>query len=254
MHVLQCTNGHFFDGDKYSVCPHCGAASAGGDSKKRERSDSIFHRNKPKTVSRSQSQTGAGDDVTVVLPQSNETAVAAIPSVPPVAASSPSAPAASAVAAQQNAVPVSVVPQAVAIPAAPADDGKTMGFFSSNIGVAKEPVVGWLVCVKGMHFGEAFELYAGRNSIGRDGSNKVVISGDNTVSSSKHLWVTYEPKKREFFVQPGESSGLSYLNGENIMIPQAFKTYDKLEIGSGEYLLVPLCCENFTWEDYTNNQ
>lgn len=249
MHVLQCTNGHFFDGDKYSVCPHCGAASAGGDSKKRERSDSFFHRNKPKTVSRSQSQTGAGDDVTVVLPQSNETAVAAVPSVP-VAEAASSAP----VASLQSAAPVSPAYQVPSAPVAPADDGKTMGFFSSNIGVAKEPVVGWLVCVKGMHFGEAFELYAGRNSIGRDGSNKVVISGDNTVSSSKHLWVTYEPKKREFFVQPGESSGLSYLNGENIMIPQAFKTYDKLEIGSGEYLLVPLCCENFTWEDYTNNQ
>ena len=71
MHVLQCTNGHFFDGDKYSVCPHCGAASAGGDSKKKERSDSFFHRNKPKTVSHSQSQSNMGDDVTVVLPQSD---------------------------------------------------------------------------------------------------------------------------------------------------------------------------------------
>ena len=25
MNVIKCENGHFFDGDKFSACPQCGA-------------------------------------------------------------------------------------------------------------------------------------------------------------------------------------------------------------------------------------
>ena len=30
MNVVKCKNGHFFDGDGYAVCPHCGEAIATG--------------------------------------------------------------------------------------------------------------------------------------------------------------------------------------------------------------------------------
>ena len=42
---------------------------------------------------------------------------------------------------------------------------ETVGYFEGSIGL--EPVVGWLVCVKGNHFGEDFRLKVGRNFIGR---------------------------------------------------------------------------------------
>ena len=295
MHVLQCTNGHFFDGDKYSTCPHCGAASGLAEPKKKEKSDSIFKRNKPKTVSQtgktmgmfssSKSTNPLAQDRTMMLQPEDKTEMIMPLAASPVQNSAPVNPPQPEAAdvftppvqepvpvmqpvkpqpaqqvqpvfqtpQQQNIQPQITQPKPADEPVS-SESGKTLGFFRSNIGVEKEPVVGWLVCVKGKHFGEAFELYAGRNSIGRDSSNKVVIAGDNTVSASKHLWVTYEPKKREFYVQPGESSGLSYLNGDNIMTPQAINMYDKLEMGSGLYLLIPLCCDSFTWEDYTNNQ
>lgn len=145
------------------------------------------------------------------------------------------------------------------------DNGdKTVGYFSapstqSSVSEAQapmqqkpsgEPVVGWLVCVKGKHFGEAFAISAGRNSIGRAPSNKLVLSKDNTVSREKHAWVTYEPKKRDFFVQPGESSGLVYLNDENVMETKKLNDRDFIEIGDGKYMLVALCCSSFSWEDY----
>ena len=50
-----------------------------------------------------------------------------------------------------------------------AADGKTIGFFSMGTSAPQndsEPVVGWLVCVKGKHFGESFQLAAGRNAVG----------------------------------------------------------------------------------------
>ena len=60
----------------------------------------------------------------------------------------------------------------------------------------------------------------------------------------------YEPKKREFFVQPGEGSGLSYLNEDIITETKKVAARDTLELGEGKYILVPLCGDDFTWETY----
>ena len=136
------------------------------------------------------------------------------------------------------------------------NDGKTIGFFSmgssNETNADVDPVVGWLVCIKGKHFGESFSIAAGRNSVGRGTSNKIVICNDNSVSREKHTWITYDPKHRVFFIQPGESSGLSYLNGETVMETKKMVAKDKIEIGDGMYLLISLCDESFSWEDYMN--
>ena len=141
------------------------------------------------------------------------------------------------------------------------NEGKTVGFFSSgvkdskdDIEVSNEPVVGWLVCIKGNHFGDSFNLYAGRNSVGRGETNKINISKDSAVSRNKHAWLTYEPKKRDFYIQPGEGSGLSYLNGETVMETKKLQAKDMLEFGNGLYILIPLCDETFTWEDYIGKE
>ncbi len=141
--------------------------------------------------------------------------------------------------------------------------GKTMSYFSvmsssasSESGssapqaVSTEPVVGWLVCVGGKHFGQSFNIATGKNSIGRDESNKIILPLDNSVSRSKHALITYEPKKRNFYLQPGESSGLTYLNDEYIDESKVLKAKDIIELGESKFIFIPLCDESFTWEDY----
>ncbi len=137
---------------------------------------------------------------------------------------------------------------------------KTIGFFhvaNSDEKSEKEPIcdppVGWLVCIKGHHFGESFNIYAGRNSVGRSENNRIAVTGEKTVSREKHAWITYEPKKRQFFIQPGEGTGLIYLNGENIMAVHLLNSGDKLELGDGMFIFIPLCNEDFSWEDYMGN-
>lgn len=146
-------------------------------------------------------------------------------------------------------------------------DGKTVGYFSigtPSAGNAEDtddskpaapaakvvPVVGWLVCVKGSHFGEHFALESGRNSIGRNSTNSVVLSRELSVSREKHAWLIYEPKKREFFISPGESSGLTYCNGDNVFQPLKLNALDVIELGDSSYVFMPLCGEQFTWDDY----
>ncbi len=154
------------------------------------------------------------------------------------------------------------------------NDGKTFGYFSLNKPVSttelenssevetndspatvsrtyNEPVVGWLVCVKGPAFGQSFNVYCGRNSIGRSATNRIVIPNDNHISREKHAYVLYEPKKRDFWLQPGDSNSLVYFNGDVVMSPAKLDYYSEIDIGESRFLLIPLCCESFSWEDFT---
>lgn len=135
---------------------------------------------------------------------------------------------------------------------AAATDGKTVGYF--NAGGSSEPVVGWLVCLKGEYLGESFPLSAGRNSIGRAGSNDVALVQEMSVSREKHAYVTYEPRKKEFYVQAGDGHSLTYLNDEPVMMFDKLAAYDKLSFGNSLFLFVPLCGENFAWDEYISEE
>lgn len=142
--------------------------------------------------------------------------------------------------------------------ASASNEGKTMSYFSSvtseSSSVSKvpasDPTVGWIVCVGGCHIGETFSIYSGKNSIGRSSENRIVISSDNQVSRQKHALIIYEPKKRNFYLQPGDSSGLTYLNDEYITDSNKLNKGDVIEIGESKFIFVPLCGDDFTWEDY----
>ena len=112
------------------------------------------------------------------------------------------------------------------------------------------PVVGWLVCTKGKHLGESFQLYDGNNSIGRGDSNDVVLFKEQTVSSNKHAIIIYEPRKRNFLIQSGDSHGLTYLNDDLVTTPQKIEIYDSIEFGESAFIFIPLCGEQFSWEKY----
>lgn len=299
MNVTKCLNGHFYDAEKYDVCPHCGAVSVAGKPKTPgpENKDQPKQRNGKK---------GKKDILIIPLPKDpqketvgifstdkrkdspDESAPDVLPDedfeekTPP--------PESRSGTKRREKLPPSPPPERHAVDpfreeeerddretektpppsddwkeslrSDPQDEGKTLGFFSMGSEPAQslttpkpgsEPVVGWLVCVKGVCFGKSFPLYAGRNSIGRSADNKVVLP-DQTVSREKHAWITYEPKKRDFYVQPGEGSGLTYLNDDTVMESKKLAAKDRLEFGKGAYLLVPLCGEDFTWEDYMEKE
>lgn len=127
------------------------------------------------------------------------------------------------------------------------EEGKTVRFYEKVIGT--EPVVGWLVCTEGEYFGESFRLTSGKNFIGRASNMDIILGMDMSVSRDWHACVVYEPKSRTYFVQPGESGGLFYLNDEVVLSNMKMQAYDVLLIGSTRLMLVPCCCERFSWDD-----
>ena len=209
MKQTRCEKGHFYDADRFASCPHC-ANMAGG-----------MPQGNP-TVTKT-----LDDQVTVTLgkPVQSEQMAQMAQAVP--------APQVVEVAAEIRAV-------------TPFDDEPvTQGFFKKD----SDPVVGWLVCTKGVHKGEDFRLRAGRNFIGRGQNMDIKLTGENTVSRDKHAIVLYEPNQRIFLAQMGESHELVYLNGNLLMSNAQMKAYDRLQLGDAELMLIPCCGETFDWQE-----
>ena len=142
------------------------------------------------------------------------------------------------------------------------DEGRTLSYFdammaqkeptpeSKNIPKTAEPVVGWLVAISGVHFGESFQIYVGKNTIGRSTSNKIVLSLDQSISRENHATIIYEPRKKEFYLQSGNTDSLIYVNDAFISGLQLINAKDVLDFGSSKFILIPLCGNDFSWEEY----
>lgn len=319
MNVIRCKNGHFFDGDTYKMCPHCGESVATGvpttesakvPAKKKfgwgrkEKTSQNQVQQNPNVYSVTATKSEPNVNIQPNMQQQNISPVSGVSSfnngehtldfwqttahsdltpvfehnevgnnssasvVPPVAEPDYSKNVSTYsittptnfndVSGQNESVGTSSLIDAVQ-KASANSEGKTMSYFSTinsenvtstNQNMPVNPVVGWLVCISGKHFGESFNISAGKNSIGRSDDNHIVLFKDLKVSRNKHASITFEPKKKNFYLQPGDSSGLTYLNEDYIDESKKLQSKDIIEIGDSKFMFVPLCDETFTWDDY----
>ena len=115
------------------------------------------------------------------------------------------------------------------------------------VNVAVEPIVGWLVCTAGPDQGKDFRIVTGWNMIGRDESMSICIPSDEEISRSEHAKILFEPKKREFYLAPGDGRFPFYLNGDVVLQPTSLKVHDVVELGSTHLRFVPFCGSDFGW-------
>lgn len=153
------------------------------------------------------------------------------------------------------------------------NNAKTHGFFrrvgsdstnadrSVNTADTEDVILpmGWLVCVKGLEFGKAFPIRSGQNTIGRSPERSIPLLRDTFVSRGIHAKIKFEPIKKKFTLISGDTEGLTYLNGEDIDAACELKAYDMISLSNGgtdanAYMFVPLCGENFSWEDYMEQE
>jgi len=114
---------------------------------------------------------------------------------------------------------------------------------------ATQPVTGWLVCVDGPEKGKDYRLHEEYNYIGRSSRMDVCIAGDPTVSRENHAIIAYDTQGRLFFFAPSSGASIVRHNGRAVLNNVELKYGDRLQIGKGTFLFVPLCGENFQWED-----
>lgn len=132
------------------------------------------------------------------------------------------------------------------------NDSKTTGHWYGKKN--NDPVVGWLVCVKGENQGESFQIVSGRNTIGRRETNDIALIGENSVSRENHASVFYDYKKSEFYLKPGEGNTMPYINDEMVTTMTKLNRYDVVEIGDCICVFVPFCCEEFSWDKYIEKE
>jgi pSer/pThr/pTyr-binding forkhead associated (FHA) protein len=109
------------------------------------------------------------------------------------------------------------------------------------------PVVGWLVCIEGPDRGQDYRLHSEKNFIGRARNMDIAIAGDDSISRERHAIVLFDPKKSAFWIQPGDASGLTYVNGEMVHSPTPLKADDVIELGRTKLVLAPFVGEKYKW-------
>jgi FHA domain len=113
----------------------------------------------------------------------------------------------------------------------------------------QDPVVGWLVIVKGPGHGNALRLGYHWNSIGRDADQRVCLNfGDIHISRRNHAKLNYEPRSRKFMITIGDGMNPIYVRSQHLLAPTELKTGDRIQIGETELMFVALCSETFDWE------
>ena len=117
----------------------------------------------------------------------------------------------------------------------------------------EEPVCGWLVCIQGARVGKDYRIHNGKNFVGRGDDMDIQILGDNEINRRNHAVIVYDQKKRNSVILPGDSAGLAYLRGEAVYVPAQLNPYDTIEMGKSRFIFVPLCGQNFEWNDTEGN-
>lgn len=113
---------------------------------------------------------------------------------------------------------------------------------------AKAPVVGWLVIVEGEGSGKDFRLTPGVNTLGRAAGNAVALDfGDETISRERHCTVVFDYQNQLFFLQHGEGTNLTYLNGNVLLQPSPLRRGDIIGVGKTTLRFIPFCDHDFNW-------
>ena len=223
MNLKKCLKGHLFDRDKFTTCPFCGSVQWSKEQSGPE----------PKTIDDSKNGT-------VML---NQTTSGAANQNPP-----------------QEEYVVCLNCRKKNVYAAKFCEGCGKPLVKVDKAAQEQEkkllanqfksVVGWLVGIRGLYFGKSFSIRPGRNAIGNSTKSAINLSEDKLVSDEHLAWLTFDPKKNIYYISPGEGTGLIYVNNEVVLVARLLIPKDRIEIGDGEYIFVPLCDSNFKWSEY----
>lgn len=126
----------------------------------------------------------------------------------------------------------------------------TMPFYSvEGVDHMTRPVTGWLVCIEGAAKGKDYRLHEEYNYIGRSSKMDVCIKEDATVSRENHAIIAYDTLEKIFYFAPCSGGSIVRVNGKAVLSNTELKAYDKIQIGKSTFMFVPLCGENFVWEE-----
>ena len=225
MKLVQCDRfkNHYYDGDKFVVCPHCAKLGFGANPERKNETGGKKRFSHNDNATPGTPAHDASQDKTAMLTR----------------ALYDDEPSEASVSEQIKNVGVSGDPE----------DIKTIAMYGFDEEI--EPVTGWVVAISGPEKGRSFEVHSGKTTLGRKGPGKdidISIENDHSVSRGVQAVIIYDPKQRNFLINPTDGASLVYLNESLLMEYSELKAYDKISIGETELLFIPFCSEYFSWE------
>ncbi|MGK7752040.1 MULTISPECIES: FHA domain-containing protein [unclassified Roseovarius] len=112
--------------------------------------------------------------------------------------------------------------------------------------------VGWLIVVDGPGRGSAFTLFQGVSTIGRGEDQTVRLDfGDNSISRAGHASIAYDARQKGFFIGHGGKANIVRRNDRPVLSTEELAAGDTITIGETSLRFVPLCCQEFSWDQET---
>lgn len=210
--MVQCPNGHYYNGAMHNVCPECGQGAGGGVGATVGVGSGVGA-----TVGVGGSGIGGGVGATVGVGGG---------------------------AYSNNTIPVTPRNEN---PSVEGYEPTMIGGDNFNAN-ATEPVVGWLVCVEGPMKGTDYRIHAGYNYIGRE-IGDIHIHGDNQISRQNHAMIAYDSNDHAYYFGPSGGRNLIRVNGKTILNAVEVKNYDIFTIGTSKLMFVGLCGPHFDWNE-----
>ena len=108
--------------------------------------------------------------------------------------------------------------------------------------------VGWLVCIRGAQRGRDFRIGQKRNTIGKSERADIRLVDEDNNRFAIWARLDYLEDENACLLQP-ISTGKVLLNGAPVSEPVQLRARDVVCLGGCDYLYIPLCGEDFRWED-----
>lgn len=114
-----------------------------------------------------------------------------------------------------------------------------------------DPVVGWLVIVKGPGLGQSLKIGMGMNMVGRDGDERIGMPfGDTLMSSKDHARIIYDDDSRQFYIAHGSGKSITKVNGQMVANTLPLENRALIEFTKQTHVIfVAFCDESFDWAD-----
>lgn len=278
MNKVKCVNNHFFDLDKFNTCPFCGAGVSAGAAPQNNKSsfsgsvrrsrlvgtqdktEILTEPNQNRDVPaqgkaggiiwnfNTSSKTPAHSQNRTSVQSIDETMMETDTKAPN---TQPAAPTFTPAPAATNRHGTSLMQDVAntghgttsALP-------KTVAYYDQVTAEEIAPPTGWLVCIRGAHKGQAFQCKENKNRIGRGANCTIVPDRELSINREVHATLYFDPKHVKFYLSEGDGDGLVRVNDELVCGKTMLNAYDKIELGKAEFVFVPLCGEQFSWEDY----
>lgn len=219
-----CPNGHVYDQSIYGdTCPLCPSAS---------------------TAPSSAAPTGLSDATSTTVPPGQSTRVVPPNTMPAGMSQMPPMP------AQQDPVGKTLVaPNVKAAQQAAQQPAKRVGrtvirHNTAAMGGAVKPgeegrkLVGFLVTYNRTPMGKSYNIYEGRNMIGRDPSCDICVEDDNQMSGH-HMSIRYLSGNNKFRFHDEMSSNGTYVNKE-LLDDGELQNYDIIRVGSTLFIFIAI--------------